>query len=149
MHFIFSFSFNVQYFQHFFFFNLNIHLKLYAFLFPWVQLLSGWGSKLLLIIALKLYPTTGWVTLSLSSLSNLMVCIHGLMGMISSHKMHMTKSSTCFTNALQHLYPVTWIQLKTWYTVEALLGMTVGFSRFLNGYLGSMHKEFTQNLSIR
>lgn len=59
------------------------------------------------------------------------------------------KSSTCFTNALQHLYPVTWMQLKTWCTVEAPLGMPVGFSKFLNGYLGSMHKEFTQNLCMR
>lgn len=54
---------------------------------------SGWGSKLLLIIALKLYPTTGCVPLSLSSLSNSVVCTHGLMGMISSHKMHMTKAA--------------------------------------------------------
>lgn len=92
----------------------------------------GWGSKLLLIIALKLYKTTpqGALPYPSSRWSNLMVCIHRLMGMISSHKMHMTKSSACFTNALQLLYPVNLNTAKTWHTIEALLGMTVGFSRF-------------------
>lgn len=70
-------------------------------------------------------PSSGW--------SNLMVCTHRLMGMISSHKMHMTKTSACFTNALQHLYPAPLNTARTWHTIEALLGMT-GIRKIFNVY---------------
>lgn len=134
-----------------FFLNLNIHLKLYAFLFPWVQLLFRLGlqafahhcpqtlshQRVRYLIPVKFIQLDG-VHTQTDGNDKLTQNAHD-------------QSSTCFTNALQHLYPVTWMQLKTLsrYTVEAVLGMTVGFSRFLNGYLGSMHNEFTQNLCVR
>lgn len=71
---------------------------------------GGWGSKLLLIIALQPYKTRRvYLTLPQADL----VCAHGQMGTRSSHKTHTTKSSTCFTNALQLLHPVDLNAAKT------------------------------------
>lgn len=131
-----------------FFLNLNIHLKLYAILFPWVQLLFRLGLQAFAHHCPQTIPHHRVRHLILVKFIQVDGVYTRTDGNYKLTQNGHDKSSTCFTNALQHLYAVIWMQLKTWYTVEALPGMTVGFSGFLNGYLGSMHEEFTQNLCI-